>query len=100
MASRNSTFNPAAIATAVISTIAVVGLLTVVGCSSSTPPQTQVAQKVAMHFNLAACQQVDVNLYKCPAVDKPICNPDYNGNAECVRMGPNGSVFVQSGFAH
>jgi hypothetical protein len=39
-------------------------------------------------------------LYKCPAADKPICNPDYNGQAECVRIGPKGSVFVQSGFAN
>jgi predicted component of type VI protein secretion system len=75
-------------------------LLALGGCSSSTPSK---AQQVAMantelHFNLAACQQIDYGLYKCPAADKPICNPDYNGQAECVRVGPKGSVFVQSGF--
>ena len=32
------------------------------------------------------------------AADKPICNPDYNGQVECVRIGPKGSVFVQNGI--
>ena len=51
-----------------------------------------------LHFDLSQCQLIQVGLYKCSVADKPICNPDYNGTAECVRIGPKGSVFV-SGFA-
>jgi hypothetical protein len=83
--------------------IAVLGLLTLGGCSSSSEPspaQQAALAKTELHFDINACQQIEAGLYKCPAADKPICNPDYNGQAECVRIGPKGSVFVQSGFAN
>ena len=82
-------------------TIAVLGLLVLAGCSSYTEPSaaTQAGlAKTELHFDINACQQIEPGMYKCPATDKPICNPDYNGQAECVRIGPKGSVFVQSGF--
>ncbi len=85
----------------VILAIAVLGLLALGGCSSYTPPppaEQAALARTELNFNLGECQQLDTGLYKCPAVDKPICNPDYNGQAECVRIGPKGSVFVQSGF--
>jgi len=91
------------IARRTISAIAALGLLALAGCSSYEPPsaaQQAALAKTELHFNLGECQQLDANLYKCPAADKPICNPDYNGQAECVRIGPKGSVFVQSGFAN
>ncbi len=80
--------------------MAVLGLLALGGCSSSTPPPAEEAaiKKTELHFNLGECQQLEANLYKCPASDKAICSPDYNGQAECVRIGPKGSVFVQSGY--
>jgi hypothetical protein len=53
-----------------------------------------------LHFDINARQAIEPGLYRCPAGDKPICNPDYNGQAECVRVRPKGSVFVQSGFAN
>jgi hypothetical protein len=83
-------------------TIAMLGLSVLGGCSSSTPPPAQQAAvaKTELHFDLNKCQQMEAGLYKCPASDKAICNPDYNGQAECVRIGPNGSVYVQSGFAN
>ncbi len=82
--------------------ISVLGLLLLGGCSSSEPSSAQQAAlaKTELHFDINACQQIEPGLYKCPAADKPICNPDYNGQAECVRIGPKGSVFVQSGFAN
>jgi predicted component of type VI protein secretion system len=82
--------------------IALLGLLALGGCSSSEPPPAQQAAlaKTELHFDLNTCQQIEPGLYKCPAADKAICNPDYNGQAECVRIGPKGSVFVQSGFAN
>jgi predicted component of type VI protein secretion system len=82
--------------------IAVLGLLTLGGCSSSEPSAAQQASlaKTELHFDINKCEQIEPGLFKCPAADKPICNPDYNGQAECVRIGPKGSVFVQSGFAN
>ena len=81
-------------------TIAMLGLLALVGCSSTEPSAATQAglAKTELHFDINACQQIEPGLYKCPAADKPICNPDYNGQAECVRIGPKGSVFVQSGY--
>jgi predicted component of type VI protein secretion system len=84
-----------------IQAIAILGLLVIGGCSSSEPSSAQQAAlaRTELHFDINTCQQIEPGLYKCPAADKPICNPDYNGQAECVRIGPKGSVFVQSGFA-
>ena len=87
----------------IFSAIAVIGLLALAGCSSSPEPSaaTQAAlAKTELHFDINACQPIEPGLYKCPAADKPICNPDYNGQAECVRIGPKGSVFIQSGLAN
>src|SRR5580704_11135566 len=101
MANRDSSSKAGRIAKRAFSTIAMLGLLALVGCSSSEPSAaTQAAlAKTELHFDINACQQIEPGLYKCPAADKPICNPDYNGQAECVRIGPKGSVFVHSGFA-
>jgi predicted component of type VI protein secretion system len=92
--------NAATIAKRAISSIAVLGLLALAGCSSSEPSAATQAglAKTELHFDINACQQIEPGLYKCPAADKPICNPDYNGQAECVRIGPKGSVFIQSGY--
>ena len=79
--------------------ISVLGLLALGGCSSSSEPSaaTQAAlAKTELHFDLNKCEDLGAGLYKCPASDKPICNPDYNGQVECVRIGPKGGVFVQS----
>ena len=53
--------------------------------------------KTEMHFDLSQCQQIQQGLYNCTVSDKPICNGDYSGQAECVRVGPNGSVYVLTG---
>jgi predicted component of type VI protein secretion system len=100
MIHQNSGSKAEAIANHTIAAILVVGFLALAGCSSSEPSAaTQAAlAKTELHFDINACQQIEPGLYKCPAADKPICNPDYNGQAECVRIGPKGSVFVQSGF--
>ncbi|MFZ0678917.1 hypothetical protein [Candidatus Binatus sp.] len=98
----NRTSSAGAIAARAISTIAVLGFLALGGCSSSEPSAATQASlaKTELHFDINACQPIEPGLYKCPATDKPICNPDYNGQAECVRIGPKGSVFVQSGFVN
>jgi hypothetical protein len=50
----------------------------------------------------AACRFVrtgahlNPGLFKCPAMDKPICNPDYTGTpVECLKIDKNGSIMVQ-----
>ena len=100
MVSRNSSTRAEKIAKRTIAAVAVLGTLALAGCSSSEPSAAQQAAlaKTELHFSLDQCQPLDANLYKCPAADKPICNPDYNGQVECVRIGPKGSVFVQSGL--
>jgi len=100
MVNRNSSSKAQRIARRTILTFAALGFLALGGCSSSEPTAAQQASmaKTELHFDLNACQQIEPGLYKCPAADKPICNPDYNGQAECVRIGPKGSVYVQSGI--
>ncbi len=102
MLNRNQGSNGRRITKRAISAIALLGLLALCGCSSSEPSAAQQASlaKTELHFDINTCQQIDAGIYKCPAVDKAICSPDYNGQAECVRIGPKGSVFVQSGFAN
>jgi predicted component of type VI protein secretion system len=103
MANRISNQNAGSLAKRTISTIAALSLLILAGCSSYTEPSSaeqKALAKTELHFDINACQQIEPGLYKCPAADKPICNPDYNGQAECVRIGPKGSVFVQSGFGN
>ncbi len=77
--------------------ISALWMLGLAGCASSTPaPESAAANSTVMNFNLDTCQQLEPGLYKCPAIDKPICNPDYAGaNVQCVRIGKQGSVFVQ-----
>ena len=81
-----------------IAVIVVLGFVALGGCSSSEPSTAQqtALAKTELHFDVNKCEDLGAGLYKCPASDKPICNPDYNGQVECVRIGPKGSVFVQS----
>ena len=76
------------------------GMLALGGCSSQNadvPP----ANPVAVNFALDKCQQLDANLYKCPAVDQPICTPQFvRTDVNCIRVGPKGSIFVQRGGAN
>ena len=87
------------VAKPILLTIAVAGLLALGGCSSSSEPsasQQAALAKTELHFDINKCQDMGGGLYKCPASDKPICNPDYNGTVECVRIGPKGGVFLES----
>ena len=73
-------------------------LATLCGCSSSTDSAAAAnAKQVEVTFDLSQCQSIDQNMYKCPAVDKPICKPEYNpGGVECIKIGKKGSVYVTS----
>jgi hypothetical protein len=96
---KNSDSRARTIAARLISTagiLSALAALSLAGCSSSsaTPPSAAM-QHVELNFSLDQCQPLDTNLYKCPAIDKPICNPDYNGQVMCVRIGKKKSVFVE-----
>ncbi len=73
------------------------GMLALGGCSSQDadkPPE----HPIMANFALEKCEQLEANLYKCPAVDQPLCTPEFNRtDVNCVRIGPKGSVFVQRG---
>ncbi|MGO9604457.1 MAG: hypothetical protein ACLQAT_13890 [Candidatus Binataceae bacterium] len=58
--------------------------------SSGTP-----ANSVEMSFDLSKCEQQGPNLYKCPAIDKPVCTQDFSQpDVQCIRVGKKGNVFV------
>jgi len=77
--------------------IALTMMATLAGCSATPPPPETAAQKqVLARFDINTCQQQGPGLYKCPAVDKPVCSPDYNGQLECVRIGKKGAVYLAS----
>jgi hypothetical protein len=73
------------------------GMLALAGCASentaATPPAGETP--VPVNFALEKCQQIMPNMYKCPAIDQPICTPEFQRtDVSCVRIGPKGSVFV------
>ena len=48
------------------------------------------------NFQLDKCQVLGANLYKCPAIDQPLCTPEFTRtDINCVHIGPKGSVFIQ-----
>jgi hypothetical protein len=80
-------------------TIAGITMLTLAGCSSQpniTPAQDAAGKYAEMNFDLDKCLPIEPNLYRCPAVDKPICTTEFSRpDIECVRIGAKGHVFVQ-----
>ena len=49
-----------------------------------------------MNFDLDKCLPIEPNLYRCLAIDKPICTTEFSRpDIECVRIGKKGNVFVQ-----
>jgi hypothetical protein len=73
------------------------GMLALGGCSSQDADKPT-EKPIAANFALEKCQQLEPNLFKCPAVDQPLCTPEFNRtDINCVRIGPKGSVFVQRG---
>lgn len=73
------------------------GMVAIAGCSSEATANAP-EQPVPATFALARCTMISPGLYKCPAIDKDICTPQYNrSDVNCVRVGPKGSVFVTRG---
>jgi hypothetical protein len=82
------------VAIALISALWLAGLA---GCSTSTPANgTSALATTELHFSLNDCKSLGPNLFKCPAVDKPVCSPDYVGtDVQCVRVDKNGGIIIQ-----
>ena len=79
----------------IVPAAALVAMLGLGGCSSDNA-QTPPANPIQVNFALDKCQPLEANLYKCPAIDQPICTPEFTrADVNCVRIGPKGSVFVQ-----
>ena len=76
-----------------------IGSLTASMSACSSQPesaQTAAANQVAMKFDLGQCQQLSPSLFKCPALDKPLCDPGYNKNdVICVKVDQTGVVLQQ-----
>lgn len=71
------------------------GLLAIGGCSSQSADQAP-EHPIPANFALDKCQNLGPNLYKCPAIDQPLCTPEFTRtDINCVRVGPKGSVFIQ-----
>jgi hypothetical protein len=64
------------------------------GISSAQEPTTK-EKKLELNFDLTKCEPMGPNLYKCPAVDKPICTTEFSQpDVVCIRVGKKGNVFV------
>jgi len=70
-------------------------MLTLLGGVAGAQAPTKKDKKIELTFDLTKCQQQGPNLYKCPAVDKPICTTEFNQpDIQCIHVGKKGSVFV------
>jgi len=80
-------------------TIAAIAMLTFAGCSSQpnvTPAEQKAGDYAEMNFDLDKCLPIEPNLYRCPAIDQPLCTVEFSRpDIECVRIGAKGHVFVQ-----
>ncbi len=67
------------------------------GCSTAAPPNETPAQKQALaQFDLAKCETLEPSLYRCPGIDAPLCDPDFERNAvQCVKITKDG-VLLQA----
>jgi hypothetical protein len=72
-------------------------MLGLAACASTTPaPASAGLNRTELSFNINKCDQLGAGLYKCPAIDKPICNPDYVGTpVECLHTDKNGKITIQ-----
>jgi hypothetical protein len=80
-------------------TVAAIVMLMFAGCGSQpdlTPAQEAAGKYAEMNFDLDKCLPIEPNLYRCPAVDQPLCTVEFSRpDIQCVRIGAKGHVFVQ-----
>jgi hypothetical protein len=83
--------------TLAIGVVSAISMFSLAGCASSTPaPDSTAMKQTELSFNINKCEMLGAGLYKCPAIDKPICNPDYTGTpVECLHTDKNGNITIQ-----
>ncbi len=82
--------------TATIGFVSAIWTLSLGGCASTTAAPPAALKSTELSFNINKCEMLGAGLYKCPAIDKPICNPDYTGTpVECLHTDKNGNITVQ-----
>jgi hypothetical protein len=74
-----------------------IALFGVYACSTGAPPQETAPQKEALaQFDLAKCETLEPSLYRCPGIDAPLCDPDFERTSvQCVKITRNG-VLLQA----
>jgi hypothetical protein len=83
-------------ATVAIGLVSAAFMLSLAGCAASTPAPDPSLKKTELSFNINKCEMLGAGLYKCPAIDKPICNPDYTGTpVECLHTDKAGNITIQ-----
>ena len=85
--------------TKISATIAALAMLTLAGCSSQqteiTPAQKAAGDYAEMNFDINKCMPIEPNLFRCPAIDQPLCTTEFSRpDIQCVRIGPKGNVFL------
>jgi hypothetical protein len=67
----------------------------VAGCSSVQPsPETAAEKRAISNFDLSKCQVLEPSLYRCPEIDRPLCDPDFARNdVQCVKITKTGVLL-------
>jgi hypothetical protein len=67
------------------------------GCSAVTPSSETTAQKLATaNFDLAKCEELEPYLYRCPGVDRPLCDPDFaRAPIQCLKITKSGVLLQE-----
>ncbi len=67
------------------------------GCGAVTPSSETLAEKrESAQFDLSKCQDLEPGLYRCPGVDRPLCDPDFERlEVQCLKITKHG-VLLQA----
>jgi hypothetical protein len=79
--------------TKVIALVAALGLM--LACAGVSPATTEPRPGEAARFNLARCETLEPSLYRCPGLEEPLCDPDFErSTVRCVKI-TRGGVLLQ-----
>jgi hypothetical protein len=66
-------------------------------CSATSPaPATPAEKRLLTQFSLSQCEMLEPSLYRCPGIDAPLCDPDFERNSvQCVKITKDGVLLQQ-----
>jgi len=72
-------------------------MIAIAGCAAVTPSSETPAQKAATaSFDLTKCEQLEPYLYRCPGVDRPLCDPDFaRAPIQCLKITKSGVLLQE-----